>query len=129
MKAGMAVPRDSRKALPDEPSKERTGVRLTSRTLRQTDSPIGVTYALLDERAGSRELLDLAQAAPQYPAAPSVVQHVVSVARDAHGADYVDLAGLPRLRTAFADELSRDYRGRVGEENVVVMPGATRRSV
>ncbi|MFF4832704.1 aminotransferase [Streptomyces sp. NPDC001315] len=98
-------------------------MRLTPRTLRQTDSPIGVTYALLDEREGTRELLDLAQAAPQYPAAPSVVEHVVSVARDAHGADYVDLAGLPRLRTAFADELSRDYRGQVSEENVVVTAG------
>ncbi|MFE9257347.1 aminotransferase [Streptomyces sp. NPDC006879] len=100
-------------------------MRLTPRTLRQTDSPIGATYALLDEREGrgSEGLLDLAQAAPAYPAAASVVEHVVSVARDAHGADYVDLAGLPKLRSAFAAELSRDYRGRVGEEHVVVTAG------
>ncbi|MCH0563654.1 MULTISPECIES: aminotransferase [unclassified Streptomyces] len=100
-------------------------MRLTSRTLGRTDSPIGATYALLDEREGGAgaALLDLAQAAPAYPAAPSVVEHVVSVVRDAHGADYVDLAGLPKLRTAFADELSRDYRGRVGAENVVVTAG------
>lgn len=100
-------------------------MRLTPRTLLRTDSPIGATYALLDERAagGSADLLDLAQAAPAYPTAPSVVEHIVSVARDAHGADYVDLAGLPKLRTAFAEELSRDYRGLVGTENIVVTAG------
>ncbi|NJP53194.1 aminotransferase [Streptomyces sp. SBST2-5] len=100
-------------------------MRLTPRTLRQSDSPIGATYALLDERGarGNAELLDLAQAAPACPPAPSVVDHVVSVARDAHGADYVDLAGLPKLRSAFAAELTRDYRGRVDAENVVVTAG------
>ncbi|MET7311729.1 aminotransferase [Streptomyces sp. NPDC005571] len=100
-------------------------MRLTHRTLRQTDSPIGAAYALLDERAGKGDegLLDLAQAAPAHPTAPSVVEHIVSVARDAHGADYVDLAGLAKLRSALADELSRDYRGRVGAENVVVTAG------
>ncbi|MFJ6539155.1 aminotransferase [Streptomyces sp. NPDC091385] len=100
-------------------------MRLTSRTLLRTPSPIGATYALLDERDGngSAALLDLAQAAPAHPPAPSVVEHIVSVARDAHGADYVDLAGLPKLRTAFAEELSRDYRGSVGAENVVVTAG------
>ncbi|MGW0495859.1 aminotransferase [Streptomyces sp. NPDC003007] len=100
-------------------------MRLTPRTLLRPDSPIGATYALLDERGaeGSAGLLDLAQAAPAYPTAPSVVEHIVSVARHAHGADYVDLAGLPKLRAAFADELSRDYRGSVGAENVVVTAG------
>lgn len=99
-------------------------MRLTHRTLRRTDSPIGAAYALLDERGvGRGDLLDLAQAAPTYPPAPSVVEHVVSVARDAHGAEYVDLAGLPKLRSVFAEELSKDYRGRVGKENIVVTAG------
>ncbi|MEU9332338.1 aminotransferase [Streptomyces sp. NPDC048290] len=100
-------------------------MRLTPRTLLRTDSPIGATYALLDERgaAGGAELLDLAQAAPAYPAAPAVVDHVVDIARDAHGADYVDLAGLEKLRTALADELSRDYRGRVDAADIVVTAG------
>jgi aspartate/methionine/tyrosine aminotransferase len=102
---------------------EGASVRLSSRTLDQIDSPIGTAYALLDQRAGSRELLDLAQAAPQYPAAPEVVDHIARVARDAHGGDYVDVPGLPRLREAFAMELSRDYGGPVRPEHVTITAG------
>jgi len=98
-------------------------VRLSPRTLHQIDSPIGTAYDLLDQREGNQKLLDLAQAAPAYPTAPPVVEHIVSVARHAHGADYVELSGLPALRDAFAAELSRDYGGRVGAEHVLVTAG------
>ena len=98
-------------------------VRLTSRTLRQIDSPIGVGYALLDERRGNRPLLDLAQAAPTYPAAPEVIEHVVAVARDPHGGDYVQLRGLPRLRDAFAAEIAQDYQGLIGPDHVLITAG------
>jgi aspartate/methionine/tyrosine aminotransferase len=98
-------------------------MRLTSRTLDQIDSPIGVTHALLDQRRGDRPLLDLAQAAPAYPTAPVVIEHILAAAQDPHGGDYVQLGGLPRLREAFAEELSRDYRGRVGGEHVLITAG------
>ncbi|HEY2672154.1 MAG TPA: aminotransferase [Rugosimonospora sp.] len=98
-------------------------MRLSPRTVRQIDSPIGTAYALLDSRAGTRELLDLAQAAPQYPPAPEVIEHIAAVARDAHGGDYVEIAGLPRLRRAFAAELRDAYRGQVREDNIVVTAG------
>jgi aspartate/methionine/tyrosine aminotransferase len=98
-------------------------VRLNNRTLHQIDSPVSAAYGLLDQRTGDRELLDLAQAAPPYPAAASVVDHIVAVARHPHGGDYVELAGLPRLREALAAELSRDYRGRVDAGHVLVTAG------
>ena len=98
-------------------------MRLSPRTVRQIDSPIGSAYALLEQRAGRRQLLDLAQAAPQYPTAPAVVEHVGSVARHPHGADYVEIAGLAHLRAAFAAELRHAYRGRVQPENVVITAG------
>jgi len=98
-------------------------VRLSPRTVRQIDSPIGTAYALLDKRRRERPLLDLAQAAPRYPAAPVVVEHVAAVARHPHGGDYVEIAGLPHLRQAFAAELSQAYRGRVRAEHVVVTAG------
>ncbi|WP_320068783.1 aminotransferase [Micromonospora sp. RTGN7] len=98
-------------------------MRLNPATTRAVDSPIGTTYALLDGRAGRRELLDFAQAAPQYPAAPEVLEHVTAVARDPHGGDYVEIAGLPRLRAAFAAELAAAYDGAVRAENVVVTAG------
>ncbi|MFE2069140.1 aminotransferase [Streptomyces sp. NPDC059467] len=98
-------------------------MRLNARVCQETDSPIGLAYDLLDRRAGDRPLLDLAQAAPQYPAAPEVVAHAAAVARDAHGADYVELAGLPKLRESFAAELADAYRGTVRAEHVVVTAG------
>jgi len=98
-------------------------VQLSSRTLNQIDSPISTAYALVDLREDTRDLLDLAQAAPQYPAAPEVVAHIVQVARDAHGGDYTEVPGLPALRRAFAAELSRDYAGVVEPANVVVTAG------
>jgi len=98
-------------------------VRLSARTAAQIDSPIGETYALLEHRSRRRELLDLAQAAPQYPPAPAVVQHLASIARHPRGADYVEIAGLPQLREAFAAEVSHAYRGRIDSEQVVVTAG------
>jgi aspartate/methionine/tyrosine aminotransferase len=98
-------------------------VRLSPRAVHQTDSPIGKAYALIDRRSKERELLDLAQAAPQYPPAPAVIEHIVAVARHAHGGDYVEIAGLPRLRDAFAAELCRAYRGEVREEHILVTAG------
>jgi aspartate/methionine/tyrosine aminotransferase len=98
-------------------------VRLGPRTVRQIDSPIGTAYALLDQRAGDRELLDLAQAVPRYPAADPVIEHIVATARDAHGGDYVEIAGLARLREAFAAELRQAYRGQVHEDQVVITAG------
>lgn len=98
-------------------------MRLNPGTAHQIDSPIGAAYALLDGRNNTHRLLDLAQAAPQYPAAPEVVEHIVAVARDPHGADYVDIAGLPRLRAAFAAELSQAYRGKVDPAQVVITAG------
>jgi aspartate/methionine/tyrosine aminotransferase len=98
-------------------------VRLRAQTLEQIDSPISATYALLAGRANRRPLIDLAQAAPTYPPAPSVIEHIVAVAQDARGAGYVELSGLPELRAAFADELSRDYAGRVDATQVLPTAG------
>ncbi len=98
-------------------------MRLSPRTLLQIDSPIDTTYALLDELETRDGLLDLAQAAPRYPAAPAVIEHIVAVARDPHGGDYVRVPGLPKLQARFAAELSRDYHGRVDEEHVFITAG------
>jgi len=98
-------------------------MRLNSRIVEQIDSPISTAYALLELRDNDRDLLDLAQAAPPYPTAAAVSEHVARIAQDAHGGDYTGVPGLPRLRDAFAAELSRDYGGSVAAENVVVTAG------
>jgi aspartate/methionine/tyrosine aminotransferase len=98
-------------------------VRLNSGVVHQIDAPTSQAYALASLREGGRELLDLAQAAPRYGAAPAVVEHIVHSARTADGGRYTEVPGLPRLRRAFAAELSRDYGGPVEPANVVVTAG------
>ncbi|HJP72956.1 MAG TPA: aminotransferase [Pseudonocardiaceae bacterium] len=98
-------------------------MRLSQRTVREIDSPMGATYALLAGRSGRRELLDLAQAAPSYPAALEVVEQVGKVAQEPNGAAYVPAPGLPRLREAFAADLSSAYRSPVGPDQMVVTAG------
>ncbi|WP_051342390.1 aminotransferase [Pseudonocardia spinosispora] len=99
-------------------------MRFNPLTVQVADSPIGLAQGLTAHRAKRRDLLDLAQAAPPYPPAPEVVEHVMATARDPRGGEYVvDVAGLPRLREVFAAELSTDYRGHVGAEHVFVTAG------
>ncbi len=98
-------------------------MRLSLRTVGQIDSPIGAAYALLDGRRGQRPLLDLAQAAPRYAPPPVVVEHIAAAARNRHGAEYVEIAGLPPLRDAFAAELREAYQGDVRAEHVTVTAG------
>lgn len=98
-------------------------MRLSQRTVREIDSPMGATYALLAGRSGERDLLDLAQAAPSYPAALEVVEQVGKVAGEPDGAFYVPAPGLPRLREAFAADLSRGYRSPVGADQMVITAG------
>ncbi|HEY4020375.1 MAG TPA: aminotransferase [Pseudonocardiaceae bacterium] len=98
-------------------------MRLSPRTVREIDSPMGTTYALLAGRSGERDLLDLAQAAPRYPAPLEVVEQVIKVAQEPDGAAYLPGPGLPRLREAFAADLSRSYRSPVGADKMVVTAG------
>lgn len=98
-------------------------MRLSPRTVNEIDSPMGAAYALLAGRSGERELLDLAQAAPSYPPAAEMIEHVASVAREPNGAAYVPSPGLPRLREALAADLSRSYRRPVSAGQMVITAG------
>jgi aspartate/methionine/tyrosine aminotransferase len=98
-------------------------MRLSPRTVNEIDSPMGAAYALLAGRSGERALLDLAQAAPSYPPAAEMIEHVASVAREPNGAAYVPSPGLPRLREALAADLSRSYGSPVGTGQIVITAG------
>jgi aspartate/methionine/tyrosine aminotransferase len=98
-------------------------MRLSPRTVREVDSPMGATYALLAQRSGQRALLDLAQAAPSYPPATEMIEHVAKVAHEPNGGAYVPSPGLPRLREAFAADLSRGYQSPVGAGQMVITAG------
>jgi aspartate/methionine/tyrosine aminotransferase len=98
-------------------------VRLSPRTVHEIDSPMGATYALLAGRSGERALLDLAQAAPSYPPAIEMIEHIAKVAHEPNGAAYVPSPGLPWLREAFAADLSGGYQGPVGADQMVITAG------
>ena len=98
-------------------------VRLDPTTAAGVDSPMGAALAMLAGRDADRPLLDLSQAVPAYPPAPEVVERVVEVARASDGAAYTPVPGIPPLRRAIADELSRDYAGTVEPPDVVVTAG------
>ncbi|MYW69889.1 aminotransferase [Streptomyces sp. SID8379] len=98
-------------------------MRLRSQTVEQRDSPISSAYELLEEHGHSGKLLDLAQAAPQYPPAQVVSEYVADLVRRGEGSEYTEVPGIPRLRATMAAELSEAYAGRVSAEHVVVTAG------
>ena len=108
---------------------ERTAeaVRLDPTTAAGIDSPMGAAQALLAERAvaddDERSLLDLSQASSRIPPAPEVVERIIQVATAPDGAAYTPVPGLPPLRRAIADELSRDYARHRRAPDVVVTAG------
>jgi aspartate/methionine/tyrosine aminotransferase len=59
----------------------------------------------------------------RYPPAPEVVERIVATAQHPHGGEYTEIAGLPRLREAFASELSATYSGQVRPEHVIITAG------
>ena len=89
----------------------------------QIDSPVGAAYDLLPERAGRQPLLDLSQASPPYPPSPAVVEHLERCLTDRASAGYTDVPGLPKLREAFAADLSQDYAAVLEPGNVQVTAG------
>ncbi len=89
----------------------------------QIDSPVGAAYDLLSQRAGRLPLLDLSQASPPYPPAPAVVDHLQRCLADGASAGYTDVPGLPKLREAFAADLSQDYDAALEPGNVQVTSG------
>lgn len=108
---------------PARSTRQTQTVRLTNRTLDQIHSPIGAAFGLLALQSGTRPLLNLSQAAPSFPTAPVIADHIATVAASDDGGRYCPQQGLPELRDLFAAELSRDYQGTVGAEQILITAG------
>ena len=98
-------------------------MRLTNRTLQLTASPIAEAHAWLPQRTGTRELLDLSQAAPGYPTAPVIAERIAEVAAEPDGGRYAPPPGLPALNSTFAAELSVDYQAEIAPEQILPTGG------
>jgi aspartate/methionine/tyrosine aminotransferase len=86
-------------------------------------SPITTVYSALHNHQPQQAVLDLAQAAPDYPPASVVLDRIVATARNTDGATYTDVPGLPELRSAFAVDINAAYGGAVLSHNVVITAG------
>ncbi|MEM8705782.1 MAG: aminotransferase [Actinomycetota bacterium] len=86
-------------------------------------SPISAAHALVAERVNDRPLLDVSQAAPSYPPPQVVIDAIADAASDPAVATYAPQPGLPRLRSAFAADLSTAYAGDVVADDVLITAG------
>lgn len=86
-------------------------------------SPIGDAKAWLAHRTGGRRLLDLSQAAPNYPTAPIIAARIAEVAASDNGGAYAPPLGLPELKEAFAARLRSDTGSSVTAEHVLPTAG------
>lgn len=98
-------------------------MQLRGRTNGLIHSPIGEAFGLLAAHTPTRPLLNLSQAAPNFPPAPVVADRIAAVAYEPTGAGYVPQQGLAPLRAALAAELTELYPGHVGGDQVLVTAG------
>jgi aspartate/methionine/tyrosine aminotransferase len=70
-----------------------------------------------------KPLVDLSQAAPGYPPAPALTDHLREIVSEPQTARYADIEGIPPLRAALAAEMNRRYPGKVEAENLLITAG------
>jgi len=87
--------------------------------------PIAEAWRWIEGRSfpDHKPLIDLAQAEPNYPPAPALLDHL---AREIHRPElsrYTDIRGTPELRAAFADHLSNFYGTDVSAAAISITAG------
>ena len=87
------------------------------------DSPITQVGHWKDEAAPDRPLIDVSQAAPTYPPARELRDHIAAVAQSVATATYTDQQGILPLREGLARSLTVDYDAPVAAESVAVTAG------
>ena len=75
------------------------------------------------EAAPGLPLIDVSQAAPTYPPAAELRDHIGECAQDPESATYTHQQGLPELRAALARALSADYGALISPDQVAVTAG------
>ena len=90
---------------------------------RVIDSPITQVGRWKQEAAPDLPLIDVSQAAPTYPPAQELRDHIAVVAQSPATATYTDQQGIFPLREALARALTADYDAPVAVEQVAVTAG------
>lgn len=90
---------------------------------RVMDSPITQVGRWKSNAARDLPLIDVSQAAPTYPPAQAMRDHIAAVAQSAATATYTDQQGILPLREALARTLSADYDAPVAASRIAVTAG------
>jgi aspartate/methionine/tyrosine aminotransferase len=70
-----------------------------------------------------KPLVDLSQAAPGYPPAPALTDHLKEIISAPQSSRYTDIEGIPPLRAGLAKDINRRYGGAVKPEHVLITAG------
>ncbi len=98
-------------------------MRIREAVHRVIDSPITQVGRWKDEAAPDVPLIDVSQAAPTWPPAWELRDHIAAQARNPDAAAYTDQQGIPELRAALAGALTADYEAPVAVDHVAVTAG------
>ena len=90
---------------------------------RVIDSPITQVGRWKSNAARDLALIDVSQAAPTYPPAQELRDHIAAVAQSVATATYTDQQGILPLREALARTLSADYDAPVAPDQLAVTAG------
>ena len=70
-----------------------------------------------------KPLVDLSQAAPGYPPAPALTDHLREIVGNPQTSRYADIEGIPPLRAGLARDINRRYGGTVKPEHILITAG------
>jgi len=98
-------------------------VRFTQAVRRVIDSPITQVGRWKGNINPDLPLIDVSQAAPTYPPARELRDHIARVALDPGVATYTNQQGIPELRRALATALTSEYETPVEVEHLAVTAG------
>jgi aspartate/methionine/tyrosine aminotransferase len=70
-----------------------------------------------------KPLVDLSQAAPGYPPAPALTDHLKEIIGAPQSSRYTDIEGIPPLRAGLAKDINRRYDGAVKPEHILITAG------
>ncbi|MDE2689628.1 MAG: aminotransferase [Acidobacteriota bacterium] len=90
---------------------------------RVIDSPITQVGRWKNDASPDLPLIDVSQAAPTYPPARELRNHIAAQAQSPATATYTDQQGVPELRVALARALTADYDAPVAVEHMAVTAG------
>ena len=97
--------------------------RTNPRVLQTEAPPIAEALSWINPSPGNRALINLCQAVPSYPPAPAMQAEIARLAGLTSTGFYTDILGDAELRAALASDMSGDYGGQIGADEVAITAG------